>query len=99
MQIKSQSSVCDLRIGPQKNLSVLQAVGTRRAGRLDTKEWEMQDTWNQNLPKLSKDMLMFAIGEKPFELKAEPTSCRKSKVLSLIHCGFTAVNFFPWWGI
>lgn len=69
MQIKSQSSVCDLRIDPQKNLSVLQAVSTRRAGRLDTKEWEMQDTWDQNLPKLSKDLLMFAIGEKPFELK------------------------------
>lgn len=47
---------------------MLQAVDTGRAGRLDTKEWEMQDTWNQNLPKLSKDLPMFAIGEKPFEL-------------------------------
>lgn len=47
---------------------MLQAEGTRRAGRLDTKEWEMQVTLNQNLPKLSKDLPMFAIGEKPFEL-------------------------------
>lgn len=64
---------------------MLWAVGTRKAGRLDTKEWEMQDTWIQNLPKLCKHLPMFAIGEKPFELKAEPTSRRKSKMLSLIH--------------
>lgn len=66
-----------MRIDPQKNLSVLQAVGTRRAGRLDTKEWEMQDTWNQKLPKLSKDLHTFAIGEKPFELKAKFTACKR----------------------
>lgn len=59
----------------------------------------MQDTWNQNFLTLSKDLPMFAIREKPFEQKAEPTSCRKSEVLSLIHCGFAAVNFFQWWGI
>lgn len=38
MQEKSMSSVCDLGIDPQKDLNVLQAVGTIRAGRLDTKE-------------------------------------------------------------
>lgn len=42
---------------------MLQAVGTRKAGELDTKEWEMHDTWDQNLPELSKDLPMFATGE------------------------------------
>lgn len=63
---------------------MLRAVGTRKAGKLDIKEWEMKDTWNQNLPELIKDLPMFAYWGKPFELKAEPTSCRKSKVPSCL---------------